>query len=124
MHDDKIILYYDGVCNLCNRWVQFVLKHDRKKEIYFMPLQLCPELEKYNSIVLKINGSYLIKSDALLRLCYQIGGWWKLSFVFYLLPKFIRDKAYDFIAFRRYKWFGKTDKCKILSKELNPRLLS
>ncbi len=116
------ILYYDGVCNLCNRSVQFIIRHDKKQIFTFESLQ--SEKGKIvlanfqgtppDSVIVYQNNKYYIKSDAILRIMKIFGGIWLVPFAFVLIPRFFRDKVYDFIARHRYKWFGKTATCQML----------
>ncbi len=126
MKETRTILYYDGVCNLCDRTVQFVIKHDIKQQVFFAQLQNHPEVQhkSVDSVVLLNKGAFYYKSDAVLQLAKMISGIWKLVLIGYILPKFIRDGMYDFIAKRRYKWFGQKQECLLPSAALQKRFLS
>ncbi len=127
------ILLYDGVCNLCNGAVKFVLKHEKKPEIMFASLQsnLGKKILKENhiddtkleSLVFIADGKAMIKSTAGLHLFKYLKGIYPLMMVFVIVPKFIRDPIYDWIARNRYKWFGSTTDCGVPGKETRDRFL-
>lgn len=130
---DKQVILFDGLCNLCNTSVQFVLKRDKKEKFLFSSLQ--SNYAKKNlpqsfinesdlqSIVLKSGDTFLTKSTAVLMISRELSGLWPLFFVFIIIPQFIRDGVYSFVGKNRYKWFGKKDQCMIPSKELKSRFL-
>lgn len=128
------ILLFDGVCNLCNRVVQFVIKRDTKATIKFASLQsdagqvLLKKVglptDNFTSIVLIINNNHYLKSTAGLRVLKKLGGVWKLLYVFIFLPKPLRDFIYDLIAKNRYQMFGKRDVCMLPTDDLKQRFLS
>ena len=117
------IIIFDGVCNLCNGAVNFVIKRDPRNVFKFTPLQEkqgvlllkkhAVDARKLDSIVLIENGNVYIKSSAALRIAKKLSGLWPLFFVLLIIPSFIRDGVYDFIAKNRYKWFGKKEQCMI-----------
>lgn len=128
----KIILF-DGVCNLCNKSVQFILKKDKKKEFFFASLQgktgVCL-LQKFNlpendlnSFLFVDNEKVYDRSTAALQVLRELGGVWKFFYVFMLVPKFVRDGIYKWIARNRYKWFGKRNECWLPTPELESRFL-
>ncbi len=125
---------FDGVCNLCNGAVQFIIKRDKKDLFRYAALQseigekLVEErgidTSKVDSIVLVEPGvAYYTKSDAVLRIGQGFGGLWKGLALFTWIPRIIRDALYDFIARNRYKWFGKKDQCMIPTPELQAKFL-
>lgn len=134
MKDGKHILLFDGVCNLCNASVQFVLRRDKKEKFLFAPLQ-SPIAEKLlagnsnyitdlHSIVLIKNGEIFDESSAALYTAKELSaGWPLLYYLFIWWPKSIRDAIYRFVAKRRYKWFGKRDACSIPDKNYQDRFL-
>lgn len=127
------LLLFDGVCNLCNSSVQFVIKHDKQKQFTFASLQSDAAKEillqfgeinlNLDSIILITDNTVYSKSSAILKISKLIGGFYSLAIIFYLIPKFIRDKMYDFVAKNRYKWYGKREDCMIPTKELKNRFL-
>lgn len=127
------IILFDGVCNLCNDFVQFIIKRDPKAKFKFASLQ-SPEglllLNKFGlpttdfDSLVYINGdNYLIKSNAGLAILKELEGFWKLFYVFIIIPKFIRDFFYDIISKTRYKIFGKRTSCMIPTPEIKQRFL-
>ncbi len=125
---DGPILYFDGVCNLCNSLVQFIIRHDREGVFRFASLQ--SEAGKkvraegeLSSVILFYRGKYYTKSGAVLQVARLLGGWMLLLMPGYILPKFVRDAIYDAVAKRRYKWFGRKDECMIPTPELKARFL-
>lgn len=127
------ILLFDGVCNLCNHSVQLVIKNDTKNIFKFAPLQnpkvICfleeqnQDLNNLNTIVLITSKKIYTKSSAALTVAKHLKGLYPLLYVFYIIPKPIRDIFYDFIAKNRYKWYGKKDHCMIPSPELKNKFL-
>jgi predicted DCC family thiol-disulfide oxidoreductase YuxK len=130
---NKKIILFDGVCNLCNSSVHFIIKKDKKKQFLFTSLQsdaardilLQFQLKnsELDSILLIENGQVYQKSDAILKIVKHLNGIWKISYGFIILPKFIRDYVYIIIAKNRYRWFGKREVCMIPTKELEMRFL-
>ena len=131
---DKDIILFDGVCNLCNGAVNFVLDRDPKEQFFFASLQspTATALLKKRSyddtalksiIVITSNGKLLTKSDAALYIAGKLQGGWKLISVFRIIPAIIRDFIYDIIARYRYTLFGKRDQCRIPTPELRQRFL-
>lgn len=128
---ERIILF-DGVCNLCDSSVQFIIKRDPEGKFKFASLQsgIGQELLKkhglkstINSFVLIENGKVYVKSGAAIRISKQLYGLWKMSTVFLVIPPFIRDSLYSVIAKNRYKWFGKKESCLLPSPEWKNRFL-
>ena len=127
------ILLFDGVCNLCSSSVQFVLKRNKKENIRFASLQsefgsktlATHKLsgDYIDSLVLVENGDVYLKSDAALKLAQHLNGAWKLASVFLIIPRFIRNPIYDWIAKNRYKWFGKKEVCWIPEPKWKVRFL-
>jgi predicted DCC family thiol-disulfide oxidoreductase YuxK len=123
----KSIVLFDGVCNLCNSSVNFIIKHDSKQHFIFASLQsdvaktllLQYELKKYNlnTILLIENGIVYEKSTAVLKILKHLNNGIHLLYGFIIVPKMIRDWVYNVIAKNRYTWFGKKNSCMIPSKE-------
>jgi predicted DCC family thiol-disulfide oxidoreductase YuxK len=128
----KIILF-DGVCNLCNSSINFVISHDKKNCFKFAPLQeeigqnLIREFHidptKTDSIVLIENGRAYTKSTAALRIAKSLNGAYPLLYSFILLPAFLRNWIYDWVAKNRYRWFGKKESCRVPTPELKEKFL-
>jgi predicted DCC family thiol-disulfide oxidoreductase YuxK len=127
------ILIFDGVCNLCNRLVIFIVKRDRKTIISFSQLQSESGrilLKKFglnngkaDSVVYVRGESYYLKSSAILHLLKDLGRGWGVFYGFIIIPAFIRDFFYDIVARTRYRIFGRTDKCMIPSRDIKMRFL-
>ena len=127
------IIFFDGVCNLCNRSVNFLIKQDKLGVLKFASLQsdfaksFLPQglINSVNldSMVFSDGVSFYTKSSAVLAICKSLGGGFHFFRIGYLLPIFIRDGLYRFIANNRYKWFGKTDQCRVPTADLKERFL-
>jgi predicted DCC family thiol-disulfide oxidoreductase YuxK len=127
------ILLFDGVCNLCSASVQFVLKRNGKENVRFASLQSEFAVKALtdsklpsnylNSLVLLENGKTYVKSDAALKLAKNLNGAWKLGGIFSIVPRFIRDALYDWVAKNRYKWYGKKDVCWIPEAKWKSRFI-
>ncbi len=133
--DQYPVVYFDGVCNLCNQAVQVIIKNDKHKKFRFASLQSEAGeklLSKFqtdktpppDSVILSYRGQVFIKSDAALRIARLLGGGWNLLYATIIIPRFIRNAVYDWIARNRYRWFGKKDSCMIPTPELKSRFLS
>ncbi|MGY5847291.1 thiol-disulfide oxidoreductase DCC family protein [Salegentibacter sp. HM20] len=131
---NKKIILFDGVCNLCNNSVNFIIKHDKKDVFRFASLQseigqkLVSERgldpEELDSIVLIEPGvAYYRKSTAALEISRELSGGYSLLKNFLFLPESLRDVVYDLVANNRYKWFGKQESCMIPTPELKAKFL-
>jgi len=123
MRKNPIILF-DGVCNLCNGTVDFLIRKDRKRQFRFVALQSDGGekiMRKFNipadcdSVILIYDGKIYFESEAALKITSFLHFPWNLAKVFHLIPKKLRDKIYKWIAGNRYKWFGKRNSCRIAS---------
>jgi predicted DCC family thiol-disulfide oxidoreductase YuxK len=133
MKTENIILF-DGVCNLCNASVSFVIERDRKNVFQFASLQSSfgqEVLKKhqlsssdFDSMILLQNGTIHQRSDAALRIAKELSGAWKLLYGFIIVPRFIRNGMYNFVARNRYKWFGKQEACMIPTPELKAKFIA
>lgn len=127
------ILLYDGVCNLCNGSVLFVIKRDAKQSIRYAAIQSLKGkllLRQYGieeaylgSLIFIDEGKVYLKSSGALRLCKYLKGWWPALYVLIFIPPFIRNAVYDIVAKYRYQWFGKKETCMVPSKELTSLFL-
>lgn len=133
MSPQPAIILFDGVCNLCNGFVTFVIQRDRGNRFRFASLQsdTARDLLKHqpgtdqgpDSVVLIENGRYYQQSTAALRILRHLGGGWPLLYGLILVPAFLRDKIYAWVARNRYRWFGQRDACMLPSPELKARFL-
>lgn len=131
-HNKKIILF-DGVCNLCNGSVVFIIKRDKKDVFRFTAIQSDEGqklIEKYqidtsklDSILLFESNNYFAKSTAALRIARHLNGGYPLLYGFIIVPEVFRNWIYDLIARNRYKWFGKKESCMIPTPELKSKFL-
>lgn len=127
---DKII-FFDGVCNLCNRLVIFIIKRDRNRIFKFASLQSVKAAEMgiiqkdktLNTIIFLTENKLYQKSSAVLHICKLLPFPWTLLFGFIIVPRFIRDGVYNFVADNRYKWFGKREQCMVPSENIEERFL-
>lgn len=129
----KPVLFFDGVCNLCNESVQFIIKRDSRSKFHFSSLQsdyakenLPKELtedDNLQSLVLKTGEHIKTKSSAVLEVVRHLGGLWPMVYVFVIVPKPIRDFFYSWVARNRYKWFGRKNECMIPSAQLKSRFI-
>ncbi|MCA9425451.1 MAG: thiol-disulfide oxidoreductase DCC family protein [Candidatus Omnitrophica bacterium] len=134
METEKPIILFDGVCNFCNSSVDFVIARDPKGIFRLGALQseeAKPYLEKYeidpddlSSMALIEDGKLYRRSTAALRIARRLKQPWPLLYVFIVIPPFVRDFVYNWIAKNRYKWFGKMESCRMPTDELRERFLS
>jgi predicted DCC family thiol-disulfide oxidoreductase YuxK len=135
MPDNHYIILFDGVCNLCNGSVNFVLDRDKKKKFKFGALQsdIGKELLlKYNvqhsigydSVVLIKNNKIYKKSSAALEVARHLNGMWPALYVFKIIPSMIRDFVYDLISRNRYRLFGKSETCRLPEPGIKERFLN
>lgn len=128
--DTAPIVFYDGECGLCHRFVQFILARDHRARFRFAPLQgptaarLIPGYAAaLGSVVLRDDTGVYQKSEASLRVIARLGGLWTLAAPLRLVPLGLRDAVYGFIANRRYRWFGTADACALPPPAARPRFL-
>jgi predicted DCC family thiol-disulfide oxidoreductase YuxK len=133
MADDHPVLLFDGVCNLCNGAVRFVVRHDPEGVFRFAPLQSdaadslladCDRESDLDSVVLVADGACHVKSDAALRVARRLGLPYSLLWAFRFVPRGLRDAVYDVVADNRYGWFGRREECMVPTPDLEERFLS
>jgi len=130
--NNKPVILFDGVCNLCSSSVQFILKRDKEKKFLFASLQSVYgqkilkdfnlPTDTFNSFILYENGKIFTRSTAALKMFSQLKNWGWVK-IFWIVPKFIRDAVYNLIAKNRYKWFGKKEECWLPTSDLKKRFL-
>ena len=132
--ESKAIILFDGVCNLCNASVQLVIKNDPDAYFNFASLQSnagiallkkynLPELATPESLVLIEEGKVYQYSTAALRIACKLKSWHRFLYTFIIIPAFLRNAVYKFIARNRYKWWGKQDSCWLPTPDLKKRFL-
>lgn len=117
------VVYFDGVCNLCNRAVDFIIRHDRAEQIRFASLQsskgqevlrrLGLSVDDLKTIVFEQDGALFVKSDAAMRIAAVLDGPVRMIGWFQWIPRWLRDPIYMFISKNRYRWFGKKSSCRL-----------
>jgi len=131
---ERPLLLFDGVCNLCNGAVQFIIRHDRRKRFLFASLQSATGIEVArqctkggkklpDSMILLYKGQCYTRSGAALRIACLLGWPWHLLSAGLIVPPFMRNIVYDRVAANRYRWFGKKEECMIPTPELQERFL-
>jgi len=128
------ILLFDGVCNLCNASVQWVLKRDPKGQFRFAALQSEAgqqilhqqglSSKHFDTVVLALGDRIFLRSDAPLEIVRRLGGLWGLLYFFKIFPRPFRDAIYNFVARNRYRWFGRREECMLPRPEWKERFLS
>ena len=136
MGERHAVVLFDGVCNLCNAGVNFIIDHDQPGYFRFAALQseagrqalgaqthVPHAASEGRSIVLIENSRVYDRSSATLRIARRLRGAWKLLSVLLIVPRPLRDFVYEFMAERRYRWFGRTDVCRVPTPEISARFL-
>ncbi len=129
---ERPIIFFDGVCGVCNTFVDFMLRVDRKQLFFFAPIQgetaqeLLPTLAENPgewSMVLLDESGLLERSDACVAIARRLGGVWRIVAWLRFLPRALRDGAYRMIARNRYRWFGKRETCRVPTVDERARFL-
>lgn len=127
-----MLIYYDGLCGLCDRFVQFVLARDRRGRYRFAPLQGSTARaglpsrfhpESSQTVILEDDGRFRVRSDAALAIMAGLGGVWRATALLRLVPRPLRDAIYDWIARHRFRWFGRRNECRVPGPEARERFL-
>ncbi|MET1255758.1 thiol-disulfide oxidoreductase DCC family protein [Aliikangiella maris] len=124
--DDKVILF-DDVCHLCNGWSRFIIKNDRSYKFKLVSVQSDKgqqllkyfgfPTDRFDTMIYIENGQAFEKSSAFFNIIFQLAFPYKLLIIFKIIPRFMRDSAYDWFARNRYRFFGKSDHCLLPSSE-------
>ena len=132
MIENKKIIFYDGLCAMCNRFIRILITLDKKEKFLLAPLQgkngkilqkkFSKELKGIDSVIF-YNKKVFTKSSAVINILSELGGIYKLAYIFNIIPSFISDSIYDYIARNRFQWFGKLDKCPMPEKKNISRFL-
>ncbi len=128
---DEIIVLFDGECNLCHNFVKFIIKHSKRRNWKFHPLQspstnilsdkYTLKKDTFDTVYVIKNAILYDKSNAVLIVLTSLGGIWNLSYICHLLPKKIRDYIYLYIAKNRFKLFGRSNSCMLSSENVSDR---
>lgn len=131
--DDKPVIIFDGVCVMCSAWARFVLKHDKRGRYRLLPAQseLGAALYRhygldpvnYETNVLIEQGRAYFRSSGSIRMFEGLGLPWSLVSIVRIVPETWRDRAYEFVARNRYRWFGRTERCFVPNDEYKARFL-
>jgi len=131
--NDHPILLFDGVCNLCNGSIQFIIPRDPEGTLRFAPLQseigetvreaAGLSTDDLETVVLVDDGKAYLRSDAAIRLGERLGGGYRLLSLGRLLPRPLRDWMYEFVADHRYDWFGRKDQCMVPDDDVSDRFI-
>ena len=119
----QTILYYDGLCILCNKSIKFIINRDRKNQFKIGFVNSLKKQNNHNSVVLVHKGNKYHYSTAVIKSLIILGGIYKLAVLLFIFPKSLRDFVYKIIAKNRYKWFGKHNRCQTLPEEWKERLI-
>ena len=119
----QTILYYDGLCVLCNKSMRFIIDRDRKNQFKIGFVNELKNQDKQDSVVLVHIGIKYNYSNAVIKSLILIGGIYKLAALLFIFPKILRDFVYKIIAKNRYKWFGRHNTCPTLPQEWKERLI-
>ena len=131
MNSQKPTIFFDGVCHLCNGFVDAIIVRDKAAKFQFAPLQgdtaagvlTTEERALLESVILLDMGQKYHRSEAILRILISLGGIYKVFFLGFLIPEFLRDKIYAWVAKNRYAWFGERDFCRLPLPHERDRLL-
>lgn len=127
------VVLFDGVCNLCNSSVLFIIRRDPRARFKFAPLQSefgQEQLKRFrlptselNSVLLLVDGKLYQKSSAAIKIAGRLNAGWPMLTIFRVVPVRVRDGIYDWVAQNRYRWFGKREVCMIPTPELKSRFI-
>jgi len=131
--ENNFIVVFDGVCHLCNGFVNFLLRRDKHDRLRFGLLQFTEKLgasenirqniSSTDSVALIADDQVYFRSTAVLKILKRLGRGWQCFYVLIIIPKPIRDWAYDFVARNRYKWFGKRDTCMVPDEKVKSKFI-
>ena len=132
MIENKKIIFYDGLCSMCNRFIRILITLDKKEKFLLASLEgkngkilqkkFSKELHEVDSVIY-YNKQVYTKSSAVINIFSELGGVYKLAYIFNIIPSFILNFLYDYIARNRFKWFSKLDKCPLPEKKNISRFL-
>lgn len=125
------VVYFDGLCNVCNHFIDFLIRHDLRRRLKFAPLQgatararlPAPLVSELSTIVYEIDGKIQTESSAAIRVIASLGGVYSLMSIFLLVPRFVRDGVYRWVAKHRYLFAGRRDSCRMPTVEERAQFL-
>lgn len=128
---NKSIIFFDGICGLCNGFIDFVIAHDKTNQFFFSPLQSdfakshlpAEYVQDLKTVVVQINGQTYKKSYAVIQVLVRLGGAWQIFRLGTCLPSSMTDFIYDFVALNRYRFFGKKETCRLPTPEERSRFI-
>jgi predicted DCC family thiol-disulfide oxidoreductase YuxK len=130
---ERHLIIFDGVCNLCEYSLLFIIKNDRQSRFKFVSAQSDRGMElqrlhgvdtlKDGTVILLKNGQVYVKSDAAVEIAKDLDGLWRLLYILKLIPKPVRDRVYSIISKNRYRWFGQKKECMLPDKNIKDRFL-
>lgn len=130
---DQPLIIFDGLCNLCEYSVKFIVRNDRQARFKFVSAQSvrgkeiqrlhCVDTLKGGSVILLKNDQVYVKSDAAVEIAKDLEGPWRYLHVFKFIPKPVRDLIYSIISKNRYRWFGRKNQCLLPDKNIKDRFL-
>lgn len=128
---DRHLVFFDGMCGLCDKTVDLLLREDKNDVLLFAPLQgetaaatlKASDTTNLETIVFYSNGNVYRKSDAIIQVLRTMGGFWRLAAVFRFIPRPLRDRVYTYVANNRIRWFGKKDACRMPTPKDRGKLL-
>jgi predicted DCC family thiol-disulfide oxidoreductase YuxK len=127
---NKPVIVFDGHCRLCHWSVQFLLRHDHKRQFYFTTFDSAWSAKRQlksdmpDSVLLVLAERTYSESAAFLKMMGLLGGFWSVLGIFWIVPTPLRNLLYRFIAKNRYRWFGRYDACPLPTPDLQARLLN
>ncbi|HEU0118222.1 MAG TPA: DCC1-like thiol-disulfide oxidoreductase family protein [Alphaproteobacteria bacterium] len=129
--EDKALFIFDGICVLCSTGCAWMMRHDSKDQFHFTTTATPLGKALFGHYGIDVDKTYMLidkgrmytKSDGYLHMLDQLGGWWPLLKVFYLMPRGIRDFLYDVMNRNRYRWFGKTGYCELIPEQFKQKML-
>jgi predicted DCC family thiol-disulfide oxidoreductase YuxK len=132
-YQHRNIVLFDGVCNLCNGAVNFLIDRDKNNRLHFASLQsdfgqsvlrdFAMEVDDFDTFIFLHKDKLFTRSSGALEVMRILGGFWLFLYIFKIVPPFIRDAVYNLISKNRYKWFGKRESCRMPTPDLKAKFL-
>ena len=126
--ENKKIIFYDGICNMCNGFVNTIISLDKKNQLFFSPLngkiakkllnEHSEKIKKIDSVVFYSHSKISVKSKAVIDIINSLGSFYKIISILNIIPSILLDCIYDLVAKNRYSWFGKKSSCPMPDKKI------